>query len=440
MDSQSARAAVLIALLVGGSSAIGPQDITGRMARHPGIAERARLTILSNSLHTLKLASFAWPAGPSLISGSVIGEPPAASLQRADANHRDKTNLLPLDEGTRSGAGPLGLAGRSTGAGTGGVSLVGSGSSTGGTGTAGTGKAGLGTAGAGTTDQPDMAGIGTEIEESEGGEEDTPDIAARHNEGIYSLSAGDPTGDPTQLEADGPAVALGGDTDAEDATIGTTGRSEGAETGTAAAADDHLPLYRQSAFIFGYDSSALPPQPFLHLDGGEGEEGGSGTLARGEADATARVSSGPSPAERLGLDGKRRERSEKCLAEAVYFESRGEPVRGQVAVAQVVMNRVFSGYYPADICRAVYQNANRKFACQFTFACDNVRDLVTEPRLWKQARQIAADMLDGLIWDEKVGRATHYHAQSVHPRWIREMRQLDQIGEHTFYRPRRWTG
>ncbi len=71
-----------------------------------------------------------------------------------------------------------------------------------------------------------------------------------------------------------------------------------------------------------------------------------------------------------------------------------------MAVAQVVMNRVFSGYYPADVCRAVYQNANRKLGCQFTFACDNIRDVVTEPEMWKQATRIAADMLDGRVWDE----------------------------------------
>jgi hypothetical protein len=78
-----------------------------------------------------------------------------------------------------------------------------------------------------------------------------------------------------------------------------------------------------------------------------------------------------SPAERLGLEGKPRARAEKCLADAVYFEARGEPLRGQQAVAQVVMNRVFSGYYPNNVCGVVYQNAGRYLACQFTFACEH---------------------------------------------------------------------
>ena len=80
------------------------------------------------------------------------------------------------------------------------------------------------------------------------------------------------------------------------------------------------------------------------------------------------------PAERLGLfDEKSRAKSEKCLAEAVYFEARGEAVRGQIAVAQVVMNRAFSGIYPDTVCGVVYQNKHRHLACQFTFACDNNR-------------------------------------------------------------------
>ena len=146
----------------------------------------------------------------------------------------------------------------------------------------------------------------------------------------------------------------------------------------------------------------------------------------------------PSPALRLSLEGPARARAEKCLAEAIYFESRGEPKRGQIAVAQVIINRVFSGYYPNDVCKAVYQNAHRHLACQFTFACDNVKDVIREPDMWVQAKQISSDMLDGKLWLESVGRATHYHAYWVRPNWIAEMRKLDKIGVHTFYRPRRW--
>ena len=145
-----------------------------------------------------------------------------------------------------------------------------------------------------------------------------------------------------------------------------------------------------------------------------------------------------SPAERLGLDGKARTKAEKCLADAIYFESRGEPVRGQMAVAQVVMNRVFSGYYPRNVCATVYQNAHRRLACQFTFACDGIPDIVTEPQAWVRAVRIAKDTLDGEFWVPEVKHATHYHAYWVRPSWVREMAKLYKYGVDTFYRPRAW--
>jgi spore germination cell wall hydrolase CwlJ-like protein len=147
------------------------------------------------------------------------------------------------------------------------------------------------------------------------------------------------------------------------------------------------------------------------------------------------------PAQRLGLEGKARAKAEKCLADAVYFEARGEVRKGQEAVAQVVMNRVFSGYYPHDVCGVVYQNAHRHLACQFTFACEG-KDLsrIDEPDTWEQAKSIAKDTLDGKIWLAEVGHATHYHAYWVHPSWVHEMTRLFKLGVHTFYRPRNWGG
>jgi spore germination cell wall hydrolase CwlJ-like protein len=146
-----------------------------------------------------------------------------------------------------------------------------------------------------------------------------------------------------------------------------------------------------------------------------------------------------SPAQRLGLMGTARAEASKCLADAIYFEARGEVMKGQQAVAQVIMNRVFSGYYPHDVCGVVYQNARRHLACQFTFACEG-KDLnkIDEPDMWEQAKQIARDMLDGKIWLAEVGHATHYHAYWVHPSWVHEMTRLYRLGVHTFYRPRNW--
>jgi spore germination cell wall hydrolase CwlJ-like protein len=164
----------------------------------------------------------------------------------------------------------------------------------------------------------------------------------------------------------------------------------------------------------------------------------SGETIASKGEVTAEPKRPPTPAERLRLEGKVRAKAEKCLADAVYFESRGEPVRGQIAVAQVVMNRVFSGYYPNNVCGVVYQNAHRRLACQFTFACDGIPDVVTEPQAWVRAARIAKDTLDGKYWLSEVNRATHYHAYWVRPSWIREMTKLYKFGVHTFYRPRAW--
>ena len=133
-----------------------------------------------------------------------------------------------------------------------------------------------------------------------------------------------------------------------------------------------------------------------------------------------------------------RAKAEKCLANAVYFESRDEPVRAQIAVAQVVMNRVFSLFYPNDVCGVVYQNANRHLACQFTFACDGIPDVVIEPGAWARSKHIARDMLDGKLWMPEVAKSTHYHDYWAHPNWVGEMRRIDRLGGLIFYRPRAW--
>jgi spore germination cell wall hydrolase CwlJ-like protein len=166
-------------------------------------------------------------------------------------------------------------------------------------------------------------------------------------------------------------------------------------------------------------------------------ESGESIAAKGEVNADNQHAK--TPAERLGLlDEKARAKSEKCLAEAVYFEARGEAVRGQIAVAQVVMNRTFSGFYPSTVCGVVYQNKHRHFACQFTFACDNVADVVREPDMWDRARKIAKAMLDGQLWLPEVAKSTHYHAYWVRPSWVHEMKKMYKYGVHTFYRPRAW--
>jgi len=166
-------------------------------------------------------------------------------------------------------------------------------------------------------------------------------------------------------------------------------------------------------------------------------ESGESIAAKGEVNTDNQHAK--TPAERLGLfDAKSRAKSEKCLAEAVYFEARGEAVRGQIAVAQVVMNRTFSGRYPNTVCGVVYQNKHRHYACQFTFACDNNPDVIREPEMWERAKKIAKAMLDGQIWLPEVAKSTHYHAYYVRPSWVSEMTKMYRFGVHTFYRPKAW--
>jgi Cell Wall Hydrolase len=182
------------------------------------------------------------------------------------------------------------------------------------------------------------------------------------------------------------------------------------------------------------DLAPLPSDPGVVVKDGAG--GGQTVAHKGEV--TGEDQHPMSPADRLGLDEEGRAKSEKCLAEAIYFEARGEAVRGQMAVAQVILNRAFSGKYPNTVCGVVYQNAHRRLACQFSFACDGIPDVVREPDMWERAKTIATEMLDGKLWLPEVGKATHYHAYWVRPGWVREMTKMHKLGVHTFYRPRAW--
>ena len=123
-----------------------------------------------------------------------------------------------------------------------------------------------------------------------------------------------------------------------------------------------------------------------------------------------------------------------CLATAIYFEARGETYRGQVAVGQVVMNRTQHKLYPSTICGVVFQNQNKRNACQFSFACDGVPDIAKEISAWQRAKTVARETLQGRNVPGPVVTATHYHADYVRPYWASKMKRLSKIGRHIFYR------
>jgi len=136
------------------------------------------------------------------------------------------------------------------------------------------------------------------------------------------------------------------------------------------------------------------------------------------------------------IDQDKSARENRCLAEAIYFEARGESGECQAAVAQVVLNRVSSGLYPATICGVVYQNRRHYNACQFSFACAGKSLRIDEPDAWRQAVRIAGEVTNGKTYVSDIGGSTHFHANYVRPRWARRLEKMDVIGHHIFYKLR----
>ena len=127
------------------------------------------------------------------------------------------------------------------------------------------------------------------------------------------------------------------------------------------------------------------------------------------------------------------ERQTVCLANAVYYEASGEPLSGQRAVAQVVLNRLRHPRYPKTICEVVNQGSERPTGCQFSFTCDGSMARAPNPARWKVAMGVATAALDGWTSAE-AGQATHYHTLYVFPKWAPELLKLGILGHHIFYR------
>jgi len=127
------------------------------------------------------------------------------------------------------------------------------------------------------------------------------------------------------------------------------------------------------------------------------------------------------PAEQLSAEME-------CLAGAVYFESRGEPIAGQLAVAQVVVNRTQSRQFPSNYCGVVYQRA------QFSFVKNGrMPGIKRGSPAWGRAKAIARIAHDGL-WDSAAADSLYFHAKYVSPRWSRNKVARTTIKSHIFYR------
>lgn len=123
----------------------------------------------------------------------------------------------------------------------------------------------------------------------------------------------------------------------------------------------------------------------------------------------------------------------ECLTQALYFEARGESVRGMFAVGEVIMNRVDSARFPNTLCGVINQGTGRRYACQFTFTCDGRPEHVSEPEAWRTVGKVARLLIDGAPRQLTNG-ATYYHTRAVSPRWARVFPRTTTIGSHHFYR------
>jgi|TARA_R100001129_G_scaffold183122_2_gene164921 spore germination cell wall hydrolase CwlJ-like protein len=130
-----------------------------------------------------------------------------------------------------------------------------------------------------------------------------------------------------------------------------------------------------------------------------------------------------------------------CMATAIYFEARGEPMVGQVAVAQVIMSRVYDERYPDTVCDVVKQGYYYSWdktipirdKCQFSFWCDGKPETIKDEDAYFWATEVAQAVMVGTLYDTTQG-ATHYHAYYVQPSWSKKFTRTVRINDHIFYR------
>jgi spore germination cell wall hydrolase CwlJ-like protein len=127
-----------------------------------------------------------------------------------------------------------------------------------------------------------------------------------------------------------------------------------------------------------------------------------------------------------------------CLADAMYYEARGEGRGGEMAIAEVVYNRMRSGYYPRTICSVVYEGSGLHTGCQFSFTCSGDMARRKSAVVWRRTQRLALQIVTGIVQlGDTTGGALSFHAEAVQPSWSDTMARTTQIGHHIFYRPYR---
>lgn len=124
----------------------------------------------------------------------------------------------------------------------------------------------------------------------------------------------------------------------------------------------------------------------------------------------------------------------KCFSEAIYFEARGESVKGQFAVAEVILNRVDSSRFPNSICKVVAQGTKkgRRHNCQFSYNCDGLTERIGNKKAYSVSKKVAKIMMENEQRSITYG-ALYYHAKFVRPKWSRNLKRTATIGLHHFY-------
>jgi hypothetical protein len=187
----------------------------------------------------------------------------------------------------------------------------------------------------------------------------------------------------------------------------------------------------KAAFVRG--ASLIAGAAFIALLGASFAEGHPQTAPYPSGSVSLTLAAPPHSA--VELAAVQRASEQRCLAEAMYYEARGEGEEGQKAIAEVILARVESKLYPKSICDVVYQGAERKTGCQFSFACDGSLLKKKHHAAWDQAELLAAKIVNGsLRLAGRTSKAVSFHTVGVTPIWSRTMLRVTQIGNHIFYR------
>lgn len=255
-------------------------------------------------------------------------------------------------------------------------------------------------------------------------------------------------GGPSAIESAGIAIdrgtvrlGLGGDIETGSVGVGTV---------AADAATRIKYLDSDLNFAFGVvgsmdgtaDTIATPEAPRLNLDAqdkvrfhemlaiGHGQEGQE--LADEAEQMILSLATLPGRGENR-MKRPDADRELACLTEAVYFEARGESINGQIAVAEVIVNRAESPLFPSSVCDVISQGSEKLNSCQFSYKCDGEPEYMSDRKSFRRAADVAILMMKG---ERRAlsGYATHYHADYVDPYWSKSLAKTAEVGTHIFYR------